>query len=96
VVLVVMVHLSRARPAAQPKRRASLEIKGVVVKKGQLIGGIVLLVLAALIFLSLDTTASVPVAITLSWTLSIFSGSRFRHMAHDTRVTGHGTVSTRP
>ena len=35
-------------------------------KKGQLIGGIVLLVLAALIFVLLDTTASVPVAITLT------------------------------
>ena len=39
--------------------------KEVIVKKAQLIGGIVLLVLAALIFLFLKTSASIPTAITL-------------------------------
>jgi hypothetical protein len=36
------------------------------VRKARLIGGIVLLVLAALIFLFLKTDASIPVAITLT------------------------------
>jgi phosphate/sulfate permease len=36
------------------------------VKRNQFIGGILLLVLAAAIFLLVDTTASVPVAITLT------------------------------
>jgi predicted membrane metal-binding protein len=36
------------------------------VKRNQFIGGIILLVLAAAIFLLVDTTASVPVAITLT------------------------------
>jgi len=36
------------------------------VKKNQLIGGVVLLVLAALIFLFLETSASIPAAITLT------------------------------
>ena len=35
-------------------------------KRNQLIGGIALLVLAALIFLLLETSASIPVAITLT------------------------------
>ena len=39
--------------------------KEIIVKTAQLIGGIVLLVLAALIFLFLNTSASIPVAITL-------------------------------
>jgi uncharacterized membrane protein YccC len=39
--------------------------KEVIVKKAQLIGGVVLLVLAALIFLFLKTSASIPAAITL-------------------------------
>jgi hypothetical protein len=37
----------------------------MTVKRNQLIGGIGLLVLAALIFLFLETSASIPVAITL-------------------------------
>jgi hypothetical protein len=40
--------------------------KEVVVKRARLIGGIVLLALAALIFLFLETSASIPVAITLT------------------------------
>jgi len=40
--------------------------KEVIVKRAQLIGGIVLLVLAALIFLFLKTSASIPAAITLT------------------------------
>jgi len=39
--------------------------KEIVVKKAQLIGGIVLLVSAALIFIFLKTSASIPAAITL-------------------------------
>ncbi|MGD2178084.1 MAG: hypothetical protein PVG71_09710 [Anaerolineae bacterium] len=35
-------------------------------KRNQFIGGVALLILAALIFLLLDTSASVPVAITLT------------------------------
>ena len=37
----------------------------MTVKRNQLIGGVGLLVLAALIFLFLETSASIPVAITL-------------------------------
>lgn len=40
--------------------------KTMTVKRYQLIGGIGLLVLAALIFLLLKTSASIPVAITLT------------------------------
>jgi len=36
------------------------------VKRNQLIGGVGLLVLAALIFLFLETTSSIPIAITLT------------------------------
>ncbi|MFZ9010802.1 MAG: hypothetical protein ACO20W_02795, partial [Anaerohalosphaeraceae bacterium] len=39
---------------------------GMIVKKTQSIGGIGLLLLAALIFLRMDTQATIPVAITLT------------------------------
>jgi hypothetical protein len=38
----------------------------MIVKKPQFIGGIGLLILAALIFLLMDTQATIPVAITLT------------------------------
>ena len=38
----------------------------MTVKRNQFIGGICLLVLAALIFLFLETSASIPVAVTLT------------------------------
>jgi len=54
-------------PRAAELASVRLPIKEMMtVKRNQLIGGIGLLVLAALIFLFLETSASIPIAITLT------------------------------
>jgi hypothetical protein len=59
------------------RRRIGLPGKEGQVRRGQLIGGIILLAGAAVIFLFLDTDASVPGAITLMIVgLALVVGSR--------------------